>query len=79
MIEADVEAWLLESPTVGVGPHSRSIRRCSRADCWDAARPVAEELADIGIYLCAIANRYNVDLEQAFRDKEEVNRTRVWT
>ena len=39
---------------------------------------VEEELADILIYLCAIANRFGVDLEKAFRDKEEVNKTRTW-
>ena len=40
---------------------------------------VDEELADILIYLCSIANRLNIDLEQAFRDKEEVNKQRTWT
>ena len=30
---------------------------------------VEEELADILIYLCAIANRYNINLEKAFRYK----------
>ncbi len=40
---------------------------------------IGEELADILVYLCSVANRYGVDLEQAFRDKEAVNRTRVWT
>ncbi len=39
---------------------------------------VDEELADILIYVCAIANRYDIDLEQAFRDKEEVNKKRIW-
>ena len=39
---------------------------------------VGEELADVFIYLCAIANRFNIDLEAAFRDKEEVNKTRIW-
>jgi len=38
-----------------------------------------EELADIFIFLCAIATRLNVDLEQAFREKEEQNKTRGWT
>ena len=38
-----------------------------------------EELTDVFIFLLAIANRLNVDLEQAFRDKEEKNKTRVWT
>lgn len=40
---------------------------------------VGEELADIMIYLCAIANRYNIDLEKAFREKEEQNKNRVWS
>lgn len=40
---------------------------------------VDEELADILIYLCAIANRLEIDLEQAFRDKEKLNAERVWS
>jgi NTP pyrophosphatase (non-canonical NTP hydrolase) len=36
------------------------------------------ELADVFIYLCAIANRYNIDLEKAFREKEEINKQRTW-
>jgi NTP pyrophosphatase (non-canonical NTP hydrolase) len=40
---------------------------------------VDEELADILVYLCSVANRYGVDLETAFRDKEAVNKLRVWT
>ena len=40
---------------------------------------VDEELADIIIYLCAIANRFDIDLEKAFRDKEEINKKRVWS
>ena len=39
---------------------------------------VPGELADIFIYLCAIANRYEIDLETAFRDKEEINKRRSW-
>ena len=39
---------------------------------------VEEELADILIYICSIANRYNINLETAFRKKEEVNKKRVW-
>jgi len=39
---------------------------------------IDEELADIIIYVCAIANRYDIDLEKAFRDKEEVNKKRTW-
>lgn len=36
-----------------------------------------EELADILSYLCSIANRLGVDLETAFRNKEEINESRI--
>jgi NTP pyrophosphatase (non-canonical NTP hydrolase) len=39
---------------------------------------VGDELTDIFIYLCAIANRKNIDLEKAFRAKEEINKKRTW-
>ena len=39
---------------------------------------VEEELADILIYLCSIANRYDIKLEEAFREKEKINQNRVW-
>lgn len=39
---------------------------------------VAEELADVFIYICSLANMHNIDLEQAFRDKEEKNKIRTW-
>ena len=39
---------------------------------------VASELADVLIYLCTIANRYDVDVETAFRDKEALNEERSW-
>jgi NTP pyrophosphatase (non-canonical NTP hydrolase) len=49
-----------------------------RVDLNSKTHDVADELADVFIYLCAIANRYDVDLEQAFRAKEEKNKARVW-
>lgn len=39
---------------------------------------VAEELADVLIYVCSLANMHDIDLEQAFRDKEEKNKQRIW-
>ncbi|MFN7881868.1 MAG: hypothetical protein ACK5PF_02490, partial [bacterium] len=47
----------------------------------DATSPpleVADELADLLIYICAIANRFGVDLDRALRNKEARNRARVW-
>jgi len=40
---------------------------------------VGDELADVLIYLCAIANRCGIDLEAAFRAKEDRNHRRTWT
>lgn len=40
---------------------------------------VTDELADVFIYICSIANRYHIDLEQAFLVKEEKNKQRTWT
>jgi NTP pyrophosphatase (non-canonical NTP hydrolase) len=39
---------------------------------------VGDELADILIYLCAIANRKNLNLEEVFRAKEVKNKKRKW-
>ena len=39
---------------------------------------VAEELADVFIFLLSLANMHGIDLEQAFRDKEEINEKRKW-
>lgn len=39
---------------------------------------VDEELADILIFVCAVANRYGIDLISALRRKEEHNEERVW-
>ena len=39
---------------------------------------IEEELADILIFICSIANKYDIDLEQALRDKEEQNKKRTW-
>ncbi|HSO86464.1 MAG TPA: MazG nucleotide pyrophosphohydrolase domain-containing protein [Draconibacterium sp.] len=39
---------------------------------------IGDELTDILIYLCAVANRKGIDLEKAFREKEEKNKNRTW-
>lgn len=36
------------------------------------------EIADVFIYLLDICNHFGVDLEKAFRDKEELNKKRHW-
>lgn len=40
---------------------------------------IDEELADVLILVCAVANKFDIDLEKAFRDKEEINKKRIWS
>ena len=37
-----------------------------------------EEFADVLSYLLDLANCFQVDLERAFRAKEEINQSRIW-
>ncbi|MFA6534207.1 MAG: RS21-C6 protein [Patescibacteria group bacterium] len=39
---------------------------------------IDHEAADVFIYLLDICNYFGVDLEKAFRDKEEINKKRLW-
>lgn len=43
-----------------------------------AIADVADEAADVLIVLLGLCNMLNVDLEQAFRNKEEKNKQRTW-
>jgi NTP pyrophosphatase (non-canonical NTP hydrolase) len=40
---------------------------------------IAGELADLVIYLCSIANRFDIHLESAFREKKKKNSLRKWS
>lgn len=39
---------------------------------------LGEEAADVFIYLLDICNHFDIDLEKAFRDKEEESKKRTW-
>lgn len=39
----------------------------------------AEELADVLSYVLSLSNYLGVDLEKAFREKEEKNKKRTWS
>jgi NTP pyrophosphatase (non-canonical NTP hydrolase) len=39
---------------------------------------LGHEAVDIFIYLLDICNHFGIDLEKAFREKEEINKGRVW-
>jgi NTP pyrophosphatase (non-canonical NTP hydrolase) len=40
--------------------------------------PLEEEFADVLSYLLDLANCFQVDLEKAFRTKEQINQSRTW-
>jgi NTP pyrophosphatase (non-canonical NTP hydrolase) len=64
-----------------LGELFRAVRRAEGLKVDPLSRPadIADELADCLIYLCAIANRYGIDLEGAFRTKELKNEGRTWS
>ena len=63
-----------------VGELFKAIRKTQniKTDAESRIGEVSHELADILIYLCAIANRHGLNLEEAFRTKEEINKKRIW-
>lgn len=44
----------------------------------NSKRELAHEMADVLSYLLDLANRMDIDLEQAAKEKEEINRGRHW-
>jgi len=63
-----------------VGELFKAIRDVEHLKIDSASRvnSVSEELSDILILLCSVANRIGIDLEKAFLDKEKVNIEREW-
>ena len=62
------------------GELAKAIRKTEniKSDNNSEKFKVEQEAADVFIYLLDICNHLNVDLEKAFRDKEEVNKQRTW-
>ena len=63
-----------------VGELFKAIRKIEKmkTDFNSNFTSVEEELADIMIFISSIANQYNINLETAFRNKEEINKKRQW-
>jgi NTP pyrophosphatase (non-canonical NTP hydrolase) len=64
-----------------VGELFKAVRKSERLPVGTTSivGTVDEELADILIFVCAVANRYGIDLNTALRRKEEYNEQRVWS
>ena len=73
------EKFLLFSEEVG--ELAKAIRQ-SRGLYDEQAKPpkfaLEEEFADVLSYLLDLANCFQVDLEKAFREKEQLNQNREW-
>ncbi len=50
-----------------------------KTDAHSEKFKLENEIADVFIYLLDICNHFDIDLEKAFRDKEEINKKRLWT
>lgn len=63
-----------------VGELAKAIRKTTGGTIDPESRDshVDEEAADVLWMLAVIANGLGVDLEQAFRNKMEINKSRVW-
>lgn len=66
--------------TEELGELARAVRKSEGLKMADDTKrsKVEEELTDCFIYLLDLANQYGIDLEQAFREKEEKNKQRNW-
>lgn len=63
-----------------VGELAKAIRKSHGMKVDDASKKhdVEEEAADVLWLLIDLCNRLDIDLEQAFRDKERKNQNRTW-
>jgi NTP pyrophosphatase (non-canonical NTP hydrolase) len=76
--ETLAEAFMLFVEEIGEFAKAASSSVGLKRDFKTAQREISHEAADVFTYLLAICNKCNVDLEAAFRAKEEVNKKRNW-
>lgn len=60
------------------GAIRRHLRQTDPTESNITKAQVAEELVDVLNFLLAIANRLDIDVEDAFRTKNARNQTRTW-
>jgi NTP pyrophosphatase (non-canonical NTP hydrolase) len=80
--------WTKDSPSEKfmlfveeVGELAKAMRKTAGLYDEDAKRQnvsLDEEFADVLSYLLDLANCFGVDLEAAFRAKEQINQSRTW-
>jgi NTP pyrophosphatase (non-canonical NTP hydrolase) len=62
------------------GELAKAIRKKTKikSDTKSKEENISHEVADVFMYLLEICNYFNINLEEAFRQKEEINTTRTW-
>ncbi len=75
----DLETMLLLVEEVGELARALRDQRGLFQEAGRGQSQVAEELADVLSYLLDLSSRLGVDLEDAFRRKEEINQERCWS
>ncbi len=63
-----------------VGEMAKAARKSQgiHTDENSVSHDLGHEAADVFMYLLDVCNHFNIDLEKAFREKEEINKKRVW-
>lgn len=63
------------------GEMAKAARKLSnmKTDDNSIIHSLEHEIADVFIYLLDICKHFDIDLEKAFRDKEEINKQRTWS
>ncbi len=78
---SDTELFLLFAEEVG--ELAKAIRNTKKLFTEEAKKDkqpeLEDEFADVFSYLLDLANFFDIDLEQAFRNKEEKNSKRYWS
>lgn len=78
--QTPLQTYLLLSEEMG--ELAKCVRKSHANMAIDTAKKyeldAASEIADIIVVLTCLANQLGVDMEQAFRKKEEENKRRIW-
>lgn len=59
--------------------HQQYFEEHNHSDEASSRAHIGEEIVDVLNYLLAIANRLNIDVESAFRQKNLINQGRSWS
>lgn len=76
--KSDYEVFLLFSEEVGELAKAIRYETKLKSEKIPEDHSIEHELADVFNYLLDIANRFGVDLERAYRDKNLINQSRTW-